>query len=291
MRAEFLPPGALMLKLRLFLAAVLAAAFSSAQDQDFSKVQIKVTKVAGNVYMLEGEGGNIGASVGEDGIVVVDDQYAPLAEKIQAALKGVTDKPVRFIINTHFHGDHPGGNAYFQKQAPVIAHDNVRKRLEEGGHAGNLGSISMEHKPAAKEALPIITFDHDVTVHLNGEDIRALHFPSGHTDGDSIIFFPKNNVVHMGDDFVRYGFPFIDVSSGGSIDGMIDGVEKAIAQLPADVKVIPGHGAVSNLDDVRAFVKMLKETSAVVQNAVDAHKTLDQMKQEKILAAWDSKWS
>src|SRR5437660_6412976 len=238
---------------------LLANAFVTAQEKDFSKVQMKVSKVAGNVYMLEGAGGNIGASVGDDGIVIVDDQYAPLAEKIQAALKGITDKPVRFIINTHYHGDHTGGNAYFQKQAPIIAHDNVRKRLEAGGPAGNLGSISMDHKPDAKEALPIITFDHDVTVHLNGEDIRALYFPAGHTDGDSIIFFPKSNVVHMGDDFVTYGFPFIDVEAGGSINGMIDGLEKVIAQVPADVKVIPGHGPVSNLDDVRAYVKMLKE--------------------------------
>src|SRR5205814_4846179 len=237
-----------------------------------------VTKVAGTVYMLQGAGGNIGASVGDDGIVVVDDQYAPLADKIQAALKGITDRPVRFVINTHYHEDHTGGNEFFQKQAPIIAHDNVRKRLAEGGAAGNGGSVHFEHKPAAAGVLPIITFDHDVTVHLNGEDIRALHFPAGHHDGDSIIFFPKNNVVHMGDDFVRYGFPFIDVTSGGSVQGMIDAMEKATAQLPADVKVIPGHGALSNLDDVRAFTKMLKETSAVWQNAIAGNKTLDQMK-------------
>jgi cyclase len=243
--------------------------------------------------MLEGQGGNIAASVGEDGIVIVDDEFAPLAEKIQAALKnlGITDKPVRFVINTHYHGDHSGGNAPFATSgSTVIAQDNVRKRLESGGVAGNGGSLKMENKPAEKAALPIITFEHDVTVHLNGEDIRALHFPSGHTDGDAIIFFPKNNVVHMGDDFVRYGFPFIDVASGGSVQGMIDGVEKAAAQLPADVKVIPGHGVLSNLDDVRAYTKMLRETSAVVQKAIDGHKTLDQMKQEKILAPW-AKWS
>src|SRR5580765_2802687 len=273
-----------------FCACLLMAGVAIAQDKDFSKVEIKVSKVSGNVYMLQGEGGNIGASVGEDGIVVVDDQYAPLAEKIQAALKGVTDKPVRFIINTHFHGDHTGGNAYFQKQAPVIAHDNVRKRLEEGGHAGNLGSISMEHKPAAKEALPIITFDHDVTVHLNGEDIRALHFPSGHTDGDSIIFFPKSNVVHMGDDFVRYGFPFIDLASGGSVDGMIAAMQEVIPKLPPDVKVIPGHGKISNLDDVREYVKMLIETRAAVEKGVKQDKTLDQLKQEKVLDPW-KKWN
>jgi cyclase len=268
-------------------------AAANAQQQDFSKVEIKVTKVSGNIYMLEGAGGNIAASVGEDGIVIVDDEFAPLADKIQAALKnlGVTDKPVRFVINTHYHGDHTGGNAPFSSAgSTVIAQDNVRKRLETGGVAGNGGSLKMENKPAEKAALPIITFEHDVTVHLNGEDIRALHFPAGHTDSDAIIFFPKNNVVHMGDDFVRYGFPFIDVSAGGSVQGMISAMEKATAQLPSDVKVIPGHGALSSLDDVRTYTKMLKETSAAVEAALKAHKTLDQMKQEKILAPW-SKFS
>jgi|SRR3974390_2543884 len=270
----------------LAVTMLLACGLAAAQDEDYSKVQIKVVKVAGNVYMLEGAGGNIGASVGDDGIVIVDDQYAPLADKIQAALKGITDKPVRFIINTHYHGDHTGGNAYFQKQAPIIAHDNVRKRLESGGTAGNGATIHMDVKPAEKGALPIITFDHDVTVHLNGEDIRALFFPAGHTDGDSIIFFPKSNVVHMGDDFVTYGFPFIDVDSGGSIDGMIDGVEKVIAQVPPDVKIIPGHGPVSNVDDVRAYLAMLKGTRAAVAGALKDGKTLDQMKQAKLLAEW-----
>jgi len=271
----------------LRLATLLVfATIAFAQNQDFSKVQIKVTKVAGTVYMLEGAGGNIGASVGEDGIVVVDDQYAPLADKIQAALKGITDKPVRFIINTHYHFDHTGGNEFFQKQAPIIAQDNVRKRLAADTIAGNGSSVKMEMKAVPPGALPIITFDHDVTVHLNGEDIRALHFPAGHTDGDSVIYFPKSNVVHMGDDFVTYGFPFIDVDSGGSIDGMIAGVEGAIAQLPPDVKIIPGHGPLSNLDDVRAFVKMLKETRAAVQQALDKKMTLAQMKEQKILDPW-----
>jgi len=265
---------------------LLANAFVTAQEKDFSKVQMKVSKVAGNIYMLEGAGGNIGASVGDDGIVIVDDQYAPLADKIQVALKGITDKPVRFVINTHYHEDHTGGNAIFQKNAPVIAHENVRKRLQEGGTAGNGGSVHIEAKPQPKDALPIITFGHDITVHLNGEDIRALHFPAGHTDGDSIIFFPKANVVHMGDDFVTYGFPFIDVDSGGSINGMIDAVEKVIPQLPPDVKVIPGHGPVSNLDDVRAYLKMLKDTRDAVQSALKQGKTLEQMKQEKILDPW-----
>jgi cyclase len=281
---------------KFFWAAALTLVLlpsARAQQQDFSKVEIKVTKVSGNIYMLEGSGGNIAASVGEDGIVIVDDQFAPLADKIQTALKDlkITDKPVRFVINTHYHGDHTGGNAPFANTgSTIIAQDNVRKRLESGGTAGNGGAIKMENPPAPKAALPIITFEHDVTVHLNGEDIRALHFPAGHTDGDAVIFFPKNNVVHMGDDFVRYGFPFIDVASGGSVQGMIAAMDKVSTELPPDVKVIPGHGALSNLDDVRAFVKMLKETAAVVQKAIDEHKTLDQMKQEKILEPW-KKWS
>ena len=271
----------------LFALSLFSFARLSAQEQDYSRVQIKVTKVAGTVYMLEGaDAGNIGASVGEDGIVIVDDQYAPLADKIHAALQGITDKPVRFIINTHYHGDHTGGNAYFQKQAPIIAHDNVRKRLESGGPAGNGGSVHFDAKPEPKEALPIITFDHDVTVHLNGEDIRALYFPAGHTDGDAMIFFPKSNVVHMGDDFVTYGFPFIDVESGGSINGMIDGVEKVLAQVPPDVKIIPGHGPVSSVNDVRAYLGMLKETRDAVAREIKAGKTADQMKQEKLLDPW-----
>jgi glyoxylase-like metal-dependent hydrolase (beta-lactamase superfamily II) len=285
--------AALRATVRTLAVASLLALPTLAQQDDFSKVQIKVTKVSGNIYMLEGAGGNIAASVGDDGIVIVDDEFAPLAEKIQAALKDlkITDKPVRFVINTHYHGDHTGGNEPFTNSgSTIIAQDNVRKRLVSGGVAGNGGSIKMENKPAEKAALPIITFEHDVTVHLNGEDIRALHFPAGHTDGDAIIYFPKNNVVHMGDDFVRYGFPFIDVASGGSVQGMADGVEKAIAQLPADVKVIPGHGQLSNLDDVRAYVKMLRETTAAVQKAIAAHKTVDQMKKEQVLEPW-AKWS
>ena len=274
------------------LASMLLLGFrySPGQDQDFSKVQMKVTKVNGNVYMLEGAGGNIGALVGDDGIVIVDDQYAPLADKIRAALKGITDKPVRFVINTHYHGDHTGGNALFQKDAPILAQDNVRKRMERSGTAGNLGKISMQTQAQPKDALPIITFEHDVTVHLNGEDIRALHFPSGHTDGDSVIFFPKSNVVHMGDDFVTYGFPFVDLGAGGSVEGMISAVEQVMAQLPADVKVIPGHGAISNLDDMKRFVTMLKETLAVVDKGVKQGKSLEQLQKETVLAPWE-KWS
>jgi cyclase len=268
---------------KIFLSLLLIAGVAAAQQTDFSKVQIKVTKVAGSVYMLEGAGGNIGVSVGEDGIVIVDDQFAPLAEKIQAALKGIADKPVRFVINTHWHFDHTGGNAYFQKQGPVIAQDNVRERMQKGANM-----LGMDIKPAAKEALPIITFNDRATVHLNGEDIRAIHFPHGHTDGDAVIFFPQSNVVHMGDDFVTYGFPFIDLASGGSARGMIAAVEKVMATVPADAKVIPGHGPLSTVADMKPYVAMLKDCMGRVQKGIDQGKTLEQLKQEKILAGYES---
>jgi len=289
------PVAALASVASLALAAWLALSPSPALAQggtDFSKVEIKASRVSGSVYMLQGAGGNIGASVGEDGIAIVDDQFAPLAEKIAAALKalGVTDRPVRFVLNTHYHGDHTGGNAPFGRTSTVIAHDNVRKRLETGGAGGNGGSVRFENEPAGKPALPVITFSEDVTIHLNGEEIQALHFPAGHTDGDAIVFFKGSRVVHMGDMFVRYGFPFIDVLSGGSVDGMIEACEKVIKMVPADVKVIPGHGEVATLDDVREFIRMLEETTAVVQKALKAGKTLDQMKQQKILDPW-KKWS
>jgi cyclase len=269
-------------RLAATLLWVFIAAGAARAQQDFSKVEIKVTKVAGTVYMLEGSGGNIGVSVGEDGIVIVDDQFAPLAPKIKAALRSITDKPVKFVINTHFHGDHTGGNAAFGTEATIIAHENVRKRLQEGGAVlGNAVS------PAAKEALPVVTFNDRATVHLNGEDIRAIHFPNGHTDGDSVIFFPKSNVVHMGDDFVTYGFPFVDVNSGGSVSGMIAGVEKVLTMVPPDVKIIPGHGPLSTPADVRKFVDMLKDTRGLVAKAAADGKTTGQMKSDHLLAKYE----
>ncbi len=263
-----------------------AVARAAAQQQDFSKVQIKVTKVAGTVYMLEGAGGNIGVSVGEDGIVLVDDQFAPLAPRIKEALKGITDKPLRFVLNTHWHGDHTGSNAQFGAEAPIIAQENVRKRLKEG--AANVAGRSVP--PAPKEALPVVTFNDRASVHLNGEDIRAIHFPSGHTDGDSVIFFTQSNVVHMGDDFFSGRFPFIDLNSGGSVRGYTAAVEKILSQLPADAKIIPGHGPLSGPAELRAFANMLRETTAAVEKGIKAGKSLDQLKQEKVLQPW-SKWA
>ena len=267
--------------------AAFVCALAAAQNEDFSKVQIKVTKVAGTIYMLQGSGGNIGVSVGDDGIVMIDDEFAPLAAKVNEALKGISPKPVRFILNTHYHGDHTGANAQFAQQgSTIVAQDNVRKRLAEGGSIKKLGP----RPPSPKDALPIITFNDRATVWLNGEEIRAIHFPHGHTDGDSVIWFPHANVVHMGDDFVRYGYPFVDVENGGSVSGMIAGCEKVLSMVPGDAKFIPGHGELATADDVRTFVQMMKDTRAAVAAEVKAGKSLDQIKKDDVLAKWNKQY-
>ncbi|HEX2568598.1 MAG TPA: MBL fold metallo-hydrolase [Polyangia bacterium] len=260
---------------------------AQAADDEFDKVEIKVHKVAGNIYMLEGEGGNIGVSVGPDGIVIVDDEFAPLAPKIKAALRSVgQDKPLKFVLNTHYHGDHTGGNVVFGESAPIIAHENVRNRLASASKARN----GRERPPAPKTALPVITFHDTVSVHINGEEIRAIHFPAGHTDGDSMIYFVGSNVVHTGDDFVTYGYPFIDLAAGGSVKGLVANWDKAFALLPADVKVIPGHGPISTLADVRRFIGMLKDAIAAVSSGMKQGKNLEQLKKDKVLAALEPAW-
>lgn len=274
-----------MRRICLLVALFTFVSTAAVAQQDFSNVEVKAAKVAGTVYMLTGAGGNIGASVGEDGIVIVDDQYAPLAPKIREALRAISDKPIRFILNTHYHGDHTGGNAILGREAPIVAHENVRKRLQFGSSRGG-----TTVPPAEQDGLPVVTFDSTATIHANGEDIRAVHIPRGHTDGDSIIYFTKSNVVHMGDDFFNGRFPFIDVENGGSVNGLIAAVEKVLATIPADAKVIPGHGPLSDPPGLREYLAMLKGTSAAVKKAAKAGRTLDQMKRDKVLAPWE-KWN
>ncbi|HEY3168712.1 MAG TPA: MBL fold metallo-hydrolase [Candidatus Binatia bacterium] len=271
---------------RLFLLAASLILFTSAPpafaQQDFSKVEVTATKVAGNVYMLQGAGGNIGVSVGTDGILIVDDQYAPLADKIKAALKTLGEGKLKFILNTHWHGDHTGGNAVFGPEAPVIAHTNVRKRLKEGMTA------PRKVDPAAKEALPVLTFDQSVSIHFNDEEIRVIHFPHGHTDGDAVIFFTGSNVVHMGDDFFNGMFPFVDLDSGGDVDGYVKNVGDILAKLPAGAKIIPGHGSLATPDDLKRYHHMLVETTGIVRKKIAAGKTLDQIKVEGLPDEWKS---
>ena len=273
------------MKTILALLMLLTLSVLAVAQDDFSKVEIKATKINGNVYMLEGSGGNIGVSVGTDGILIVDDQFAPLAEKIRAALKTLGDGKLKFILNTHWHGDHTGGNAQFGREAPIIAHDNVRKRLSTEQRS----ELFKQTTPASpKEALPVITFDQSLSVHFNGEEIRVIHFPHGHTDGDSVIFFTTSNVVHLGDDFFAGRFPFVDLESGGSVQGLTKNIADIIPKIPAGAKLIPGHGPISTVDDLKAYHRMLMETTAHVQKQIAAKKTLDQIKKEGLPAEWKS---
>lgn len=269
----------------LFITALLLSAPLSTKAQDFSKVEIKAIKVGGNVYMLQGQGGNIGVSVGTDGILIVDDQFAPLADKIRAALKTLGEGRLKFVLNTHWHGDHTGGNAQFGPEAPIIAHDNVRRRLAT---EQRIEIFKLTTPASPKEALPVITFDKSLSVHFNGEEIKVIHFPQGHTDGDSIIFFTTSNVVHMGDDFFVAKFPFVDLDSGGSVQGLTKNIGDIIPKLPADVKIIPGHGPLATVEDLKQFHQMLKETTAIVQGKMKAGKAMEQIKAEGLPAEWTS---
>jgi len=267
----------------LLPVVLLLFAISVSAQTDFSKVVIKATKISGNVYMLEGSGGNIGVSVGPDGILIVDDQFAPLADKIRAALKQLGEGKLRFILNTHWHGDHTGGNVVFGPEAPIIAHDNVRKRLA----TEQKSEFFKRTTPASpKEALPVITFDQSLSVYFNGEEIRAIHFPHGHTDGDSVIFFTNSNVVHLGDDFFAGRFPFVDLESGGSVEGLIKNIGELITKIPATAKLIPGHGPISTLDDLKSYHRMLVQTTEIVRQKIAAGKTLDQIKSEGLPDEW-----
>ena len=269
-----------------FLVLIIFLGASAAYgQQDFSKVEIKSEKVAGNVYMLQGSGGNIGVSVGSDGILIVDDQYAPLAEKIKAALKTLSEGKLRFVLNTHWHGDHTGGNVVFGPEAPVIAHDNVRKRLSTEQRI----EVFKSTVPASpKEAWPVITFGQSLSVHFNGEEIKVIHFPQGHTDGDSVIFFTNSNVVHMGDDFFAGRFPFVDLGSGGSVEGLAKNIGEILGKLPAGVKLIPGHGPVSTADDLKLYHRMLLETTDIVRKKMAAGKSLAEIKTEGFPEEWKS---
>ena len=253
--------------------ALLAPALARAQ-QDFSQVKIKTTRVAGNVYMIEGAGGNIGVSAGPDGLLIVDDQFAPLAGQIEAALKELNPGPLKFVLNTHHHGDHTGGNAHFGRSAPIVAHANVRKRL-----AGR-------DADAAKPGLPVVTYDDSLSIHFNGEEIRVWHLPPGHTDGDSFVHFTKSNVVHLGDQFFSGRFPNIDLSSGGDVRGYIRNVETAIKTLPPDAKLIPGHGPLSTTKELKELHEMLVETSGVVEKALADGKTLPEVKAAGLPEKW-----
>lgn len=267
----------------LMCAAVLTIVPASAPAQDFSGVEIKVEQLAPGVAVLFGAGGNIGLSYGEDGNVVIDDQFAPLTDKILAAIHTLDPDPVKFVINTHWHGDHTGGNEHLgQAGAVIIAQDNVRARLATDQ------LLKGKTVPASpKAALPVITYSNGVTVHLNGDDLRVIHVANAHTDGDSLIRWTKADVLHMGDTFWHGdSFPFVDLESGGSIDGMIAAAAKGIELADANTKIVPGHGTVGTRADLIAFRDMLKDIRDKVAAGIKAGRTLDRIKASKPAARY-----
>lgn len=243
------------------------------RDGPTQDVNVKTIKVSGNVYMLQGRGGNIGVIAGADGILIIDDDFRSVSEKVRDALKELGSATPRFIFNTHWHGDHTEGNQFFGKDSIIVAQTNVRKRLIDPPVI-----FGEKTAPYASFALPVVTYDQSISIHFDGDEVRAVHYPSGHTDGDSVIFFTKANVVHLGDDFFAGRFPFVDLDSGGSVQGMIDNVASLLKIIPADAKLIPGHGPLSTIDDLKTYHQTLTETSKIVQDAMKKKKTLDEIK-------------
>ncbi len=236
--------------------------------QNTKEITIKTTHLSDNVYMLVGQGGNIGVSVGEDGVFVIDDQFAPLTPKIMEAIKKLNDKSINFLVNTHYHGDHTGGNANMAKLgAKIIAHDNVRKRLVETPKRD--GSMNP------KEALPIITFNNKMNLYINGDEIAVFHVDNAHTDGDALLYFTNSNVLHTGDTYFNGRYPFIDLNSGGSVKGYIEAAKKGLMLVDDNTKIIPGHGGLSNKAEYQTFLKMLETLKTKVQAEIDKGKTED----------------
>ena len=278
------------MKAHLAAVLVLAAAATSAlaQQQDFSKVEIKAEKVAEGVYMLTGAGGNIGLSVGRSGTYVIDDQFAPLTDKILAAIRAITPDPVRFVINTHLHGDHTGGNENLGKAgALVVAHENVRRRMS----AEQFSATFNRTTPASPEgALPVVTFTEAVTFHWNGDEIRVHHVAPAHTDGDSIVRFVKADVVHMGDLFFNGGYPFIDTSSGGRVDGVIAAAEETLAAIGEKTRIIPGHGPLATRADLQSYRDTLTLLRDRIAKLKAEGKSRDEVIAAKPTADHDAKW-
>ena len=259
----------------LALALALGSAPAAAQQQDFSKVQITVENLAPGVAVLFGSGGNIGLSYGEDGNVIVDDQFAPLTGKVLAAIATLDKDPVRFVINTHWHFDHTGGNENLGKSgAVIVAQDNVRARMSTQQF---MAAFNQSFPPSPKAALPVVTFGDGVTLHLNGDAIHVVHVANAHTDGDSLVHWQKADVLHTGDTFVTVSFPFIDLSSGGSIDGLIAAAEASLRLAGTSTKIIPGHGPVANRQQLVTWRDMLVGVRNQVAAGIKANRTLAQI--------------
>ena len=263
-----------MNSIKLFSISIFITFSMQSQKKE---VQIITTKVSEQVFMLKGQGGNIGLFIGDDAVFMIDDQFAPLTPKILEAIKKITPKPVNYLMNTHWHGDHTGGNLNLQKEgALILAHKNVRKRMSVDQVVRGKAK-----KASPKEALPVITFTEDMMMHINNDDIYVSHIHEAHTDGDALVYFTQNNVLHTGDAYFQGKFPYIDVSSGGSINGYIDGIQKMILLTNDETKIIPGHGNVSNKKELISFKKMLVDLKSKIKVEIDKGKTLEEVKVNK----------
>jgi glyoxylase-like metal-dependent hydrolase (beta-lactamase superfamily II) len=270
------------------LAALALALPALAQQQDFSAVQIGTEQVGNGLYMLTGSGGNIALSTGPDGSVLVDTQYAPLNAKIVAAVRAAGGGDVKYVINTHWHGDHTGGNEPLGKAgAVIIAHDNVLVRMSTEQF---MAAFNQTVPPSPAAARPVVTFPSRTTFHLNGNVVNVVHVENAHTDGDSIVHFANANVIHTGDTYMKDVYPFIDVGSGGSIDGFIRSSEAVLARSDANTKIIPGHGALANKMDLQRFHDMLVKVRGNIQTLIDQGKTEDEVWAAKPTAEFDAAW-
>jgi cyclase len=274
--------------LALAMLLVALCALPAAAQGDFSAVEIKAEKVADGIYMLTGSGGNLGLSVGEDGAYLIDDQYAPLTGKILAAVKELTPEPVRFVVNTHYHDDHTGGNENMgEAGALLVAHENVRARMAAGTF---MKAFNRRVEPAPAAALPVVTFTDAVTFHWNGEELRVFFVGPAHTDGDAIIHFVKADVFHMGDTLFNGLYPFIDVSAGGRIEGMIAAVDRVLEVADEKTRFIAGHGPVAAKADLQAYRDMLAQVRDRVAKLKAEGKTAEQIVAAKPTAEFDEKW-
>ncbi len=270
------------IKIRLSCFLLLFSVVINSQNRD---IKIQVKKLTDQIYSLKGQGGNIGVFIGDDGVFMIDDQFAPLTPKILVAIKEITNKSVKYLVNTHWHQDHTGGNGNMQKQgAIIVSHDNVRKRM-------SVDQVirGRTRKASSKEALPVVTFTQDMMLHINNDDILISHIHNAHTDGDALVYFTNNNVLHVGDSYFQGKFPYIDLSSGGSINGYVEGLKKIILLCDNNTKIIPGHGEISNKKEVKVYLKMLTEIRTTIQKEIDKGQTLEQVtKNNKITEKYKS---
>jgi len=275
---------------RIACGVLLAGAWvaPAGAQQNVDEVQIKTTDLGRGLYLLEGRGGNLGVSVGADGVVLIDDQFAPLTPKIEAAIRAVSDRPIRFVLNTHWHGDHTGGNENLGKGgALIVAHHNVRKRLAGGWFDER---AKREIPPAPAAALPVVTFGADASFHVNGLEVAALHVAPAHTDGDAIVFFRGANVVHMGDIYFNERYPVIDWGSGGHIEGVIAAVDQVLPLLDDRTRVIPGHGPLSDKKGLRAYREMLATVAARIKKLMKQGKPIEAIQAARPTAEFDAVW-